>query len=333
MLNDAFRRKSDLKFTAQLLSKAFQVSSEKSGPYQTVVTIMSFAIDRFIRKIAGFSTKLPDWLETVKKNVGPHVDFRRTLYSPFKELQALRASPGSLKIAFRSSIQSLISWSVTAAHVPIQEPANYTPQTFYVSLLILGPRCILQILLEEIKSRTSEADASAPVALEIAAAFVCSPVPGSAQSPPDWTHTGPSARNGRSSLREELRLRALGAPKLWAADQIMVESVVRLHRRVETLLQMTLSNMSDHLSANLMPQLAEMDESTAAAVDLAAAVVGDAMDFTGAADLMVDPGMALDLGSGMPEAGGMDVLGSGVGEDDIFGDLLSGDMPDIELNY
>ena len=329
-----------MKFTAQLLSKVFLASAEKPGPYQTVVAIMAFTIDRFIRKITGISTKLPDWLEGVKKNVAPNVDFRRTLYSPFKELKSLRDSPGSLKIAFRSSIQSLINWSVSASLVPIQEPANYTPQTFYVSLLILGPSCILQILLDEIKSRTSDPDGSAPVALDIAAALVCSPVPGSAHAPPDWMHTAPSARNGRASLREELRLRALGAPKLWAKDQILAESVVRLHRRVEMLLQMTLTNSVAGLpDAALMPQLVpEMDEGTAAAVDLAAAAVGvgvDGMDFgvPGADHLMVDPGMALDLSGAVEGAGGMDVLGSGVGDDDIFGDILSADMTDIELNY
>jgi mediator of RNA polymerase II transcription subunit 5 len=347
MLNDAFRRKSDLKFTAQLLSKVFAASADKPGPYQTAVMIMGFTIDRFLRKIISMSSKLPEWLEGAKRNTAPYVDFRRTLYSPFKELKSLRDSSGSLKIAFRSSIQSLINWSVSASVVPIQEPANYTPQTFYVSLLILGPRCILQILLDEIKTRTADADGSAPLALDLAAALVCSPVPGSALAPAEWMHTSPSVRNARASLREELRQRALAAPKLWEKDQMLAASVVRLHRRVETLLQMTLTNSMAGLpdaaaaaaAAGLMPQLVpEMDEGTAAAVDLAAAAVGvgvDGMDFGigGADHLMVDPGMALDLSGGVDGAGGMDVLGSGVGDDDIFGDLLSADMTDIELNY
>jgi hypothetical protein len=57
------------------------------------------------------------------------------------------------------------------------------------------------------------------------------------------------------------------------------------------------------------------------------------MDFVGGgADLMVDPGMVLDLSGGVEGAGGMGGLGSGVGDDDIFGDLLSADMTDID-NY
>jgi mediator of RNA polymerase II transcription subunit 5 len=334
MMHEAFKRKPDLKFTAQLLSRLFQLSPERTSMYQTVITIMSFSIDRFMRKISGMGGKIPEWLENVKSSVQPHIDFRRTIYSPFTELQSLRASQSSLKIAFRSSVQSLVMWSVSAAATPIQQPVSYAPQMFYVSLLILGPRCVLQILLEEIKARTSEPDGSAAVALDIATTFICSPTPGSAQSPPDWTHNGPSMRNGRESLREALRLWALEAPKLLATDQIMAETVVRLHRRVEALLQMTLNSITN-LSATLVPHLADMDESAAAAVDLAAAAVVENMDFTAAGnDFMADAGMMLDLNQTVGEATGMDVLGSGTGEDDIFGGLLTAaDMTDIELNY
>ena len=97
---------------------------------------------------------------------------------------------------------------------------------------------MLHILLDEIKTRTTAADGTAAVALDVATSLVCAPTTTPASPIAiDWALSPapmpPPARGGRLNLRDALKLEFDKATDLINTDAPLAEAVVRLHRLVE----------------------------------------------------------------------------------------------------
>lgn len=303
----------------------------------TVTSIIGESTARFLRRWLAANSKGKSFtpqhaavFEAEITRLDQQAEPRMTIYHPYPELQAFRSTHMSVKAALRNMLQSLMDWGSTLTINPMQRPPNYTPRTLHIAIAVMGARTVLVTILEELKTHMRLPDTSGPIALDIFTTLICSPVPGSRHSPTDWMHTPFSTGNGRLTLREALKLEFEEATKLIQSDQLMAECVVRLYRRVEAQLSMILTNIAD-LPAPLLPELSAMADDAAAAVDLAA--VADAvegMDFT------TDPGLGLSMDLDPTTAGsGMDLLGSGGGlggEEDIFADLMSGSLGDMQFD-
>jgi mediator of RNA polymerase II transcription subunit 5 len=332
MINHVWRQYlGDTAFTTQLLSRIVVPPSEPTTMHRTVLAIVADPLNRYLQKFKSGGKATPP-LEKLFTALKPHCEYRKTIYHPCPELQSWIVAPGSLKQAFHSTFQSLISWSASAGINPIQGPSSYTHRQLHITLSIIGASNVLSILLEEIKNQTSDPQGAAAIAVDIATALICVPTPGSSLAPTNWMYT---SRGGRMALREALRLEVDEAAKLMQTDAVLAETVVRLHRRVEA--QLTVSAIA--LPAQIMPDLDAIGVDAAVAV----AAVTDAMDFTTAGggsgtsgldlDLSNDTGMGgMDLTGTDGTGGGMDLLGTGsamngADDDDIFAGLdLGGDL-------
>jgi mediator of RNA polymerase II transcription subunit 5 len=318
-------KKRDINIVFSLLMKIIRRSDSSNPQRNVVMMIIGGPTSKFLRKwlaanarARGQAASQVAFLETEVIRLEQQAETRLTLFHPYPELQAIRSTPISIKSALKSTLQLLVDWGLALSINPMQRSPNYTPRTLHVAISIIGARGVISTILEELKSHMSLPDTSAPVALDIFTTLICSPIPGSSHSPTDWMHASTSARNGRLSLREALKLEFEEATKLIQSDQVMAECVVRLHRRVEAQMSMILTNMSE-IPAPMMTAMA--DDAAAGAVDLAA--VADSMDFT--TDVAMQDatmGMGIDMD---PTGAGADLnLGGLDGEDDIFADLMNG---------
>jgi mediator of RNA polymerase II transcription subunit 5 len=323
-------KKRDVNIVGSLLLKIIKKSDSSNTQRNVVTSIVGGPISRFLRerlattsRTRGTSAVHVAALEAEVIKAEQQAESQLTLFHPYPELQAIRNTPTSVKSVLRSTLQFLVDWGSTLAINPMQRAPNYTPRTLHVAIGIIGARGVISTILEELKSHMALPDTSAPIALDIFTTLICAPIPGTSHSPTDWIHASTSARNGRLSLREALKLEFEDATKLIQSDQLMAESVVRLHRRVEAQMSMILTNMSE-IPDPLMPAMA--DDTTAGAVDLAA--VADSMDFT--TDTVIQDaalGMGMDVD---PTGAGADLnLGSLDGDDDLFAELMNGMSGDL----
>jgi mediator of RNA polymerase II transcription subunit 5 len=339
MLIQGWRRK-DVSMIAPLLMRIIKKNASSNVQKDVVTSIIGESVARFLRRWLALNARGRNFtpqhttvFEAEIARLDQQAEHRLTIYHPFPELQALRSTPMSLKSALRNMLQSLMDWGSTLMINQSQRPPNYTPRTLHIAIAVIGARAVLGIILEELKTHIRLPDTSGPMALDIFTTLICNPVLGSGNSPTDWMHTSSSTRNGRLTLREALKLEFEEAPKLLQSDQLLVECIVRLHRRVEAQLSMILTNIAD-LPAPLISDLNALADD-AAGVDLAAvADAVDSMDFTTDGALTDSAlGLAMDLDQTTAGAG-MDLLGSGggLGEEDIFADLMSGSLADMQFD-
>jgi len=325
------------------VTRASSASTEGQSMHNTIMMIVSRPLSRCLRNLRRRSSK---WeLETLITLADGHSKSLRSSFSPCPELSAWLSSPGSLKHAFQTSLQSLITWSTNVTVNPIQHPPPYNHRQLLIAVQLLGAKAVLQILLDEIKARTGPTDPTGAVALDIATALVSAPsaTPNSAL-PIEWAlsaaATPAHARGGRPSLADALAAEFERAPSQLlgggGGDALHAESVVRLHRRVQAQLAAAPAGppIADLAAAAaqipaILPGL-DIAADAQSAVDAAvAAATQGALDFA-AADLAADA-IAMDLGADV--GADMDLLDAGLGaaDDDIFGSLELDDTMDFGL--
>lgn len=299
----------------------------KNTMHKTVVSIMAAPALKYTEKLVRqYQLKQGQLLQFIA-SLKSYGTYRKTLTEPSSDVGVLIKSPGSLRNAFRLMLQSFISWATISTVNPIQPPPNYDPHLLHVTLSVIGAQSVLSIMLDEVKAH-STTDTGAPSAtLDIMASLITMPTAGSRLGPTDWTHSGPSQRNGCNTLREALSNEYKDAPKTILKNTAHAEAVVRLHRLVETQLAASESDNLVGLDAQAIINLENLavNEVTVAAA-AAAGVSGDQMNFTGTA--AVGNTVDLDLGMDLNTSGNLDLdmLGGG-NDDDIFGGLdLGNDM-------
>jgi len=321
------------------VTRPSSASAEGQSMHSTIMMIVSRPLSRCLRNLRRRSSK---WdLDNLIALADTHSKSLRSNFSPCPELSTWVSSPGSLKHAFQTSLQSLITWSTNVTVNPIQHAPPYNHRQLLIATQILGAKAVLQILLDEIKTRTGPTDPTGAVALDIATALVSAPsaAPNSAL-PIEWALSAAAvpagSRGGRASLADALAAEFERVPAQLSGDALQAESVVRLQRRVQAQLAAAPGGppIADLAAAAqipaILPGLAIAGDAQSAVDAAVAAASQGALDFA-AADLAADA-IAMDLGADVVGAE-MDLLDAGLGtaDDDIFGSLELDDTMDFGL--
>ncbi|KAI1849465.1 hypothetical protein JX266_004960 [Neoarthrinium moseri] len=298
----------------QLILLTKQGSSEAQTMLSAVITIVASPLEHALRSHQRQDPKNQE-IEPLLKAIRDNTQVPpRTAGADHKEFETWTSSPGMVA-SVRHTIQGLVQWG---SHPGVNVmPQSYTHRQIIVASKLLGPRRLLELILDEVKQVTDAANDS--VVYDIAVALICA-LDVTNPAPPSLPLLGDPSQQvshvqTRISLRQMLRWEAEDCKKIQKFDPIMAEHVVRLYRRVEA--QMVMPQAPAMIQQNDLGL--DLDGNAAASLDDAiAAAQGDSM----VAD---DTAMDLDLGAGPPDLG-LDMSadgGLGLGDDDIFGSLGS----------
>ena len=332
----------------KLVTRAPSASGEGQAMHTTIMAIVSQPLARCLRIIRRRYPKRTD-VENLITLADSHSKSTRSIFSPSPELPTWLSATGSLKHAFQNSLQSLITWSTNVTVNPIQHPPPYNHRQLLIALQILGAKTVLHILLDEIKSRTTAADGTDTVALDIATSIVCAPTTTStspiainwALSP---TPMPPPASGGRLNLRDILKLEFNKATDFINTDTHLAEAIVRLHRLVEAQLSAVdnVTPMTHLAAAAQMPTMIPglnitADASVVDAAVAAAAAAQQPLDFNVQAATvdLTSAGDALNMDLSGADGTGIDLLGGEglqAGDEDIFGGLELDDTLDFTMD-
>ncbi|KAF1988129.1 Med5-domain-containing protein [Aulographum hederae CBS 113979] len=323
----------------QILAKLLTPLSTPGDGQSMHSTILSIIAPRLTECLEIIQRQEPQRqnLKPLLNILKQHLEFRRSASSAGAELDSWKNPPNNLKQTLRNSIQSLVLWS-SAPNINLT-PTSYTHRLLQTSLELTGAQRTLHTIVDEVKTQTDAGNGA--LALDIATSMICAP---STQNSPlaiDWVNSAapqPPAPCTGMNLRETLKLEFDGAAELVKTDMLAAETVVRLHRRVESQLaftnQIQMPTMTG-LEGEQMVVEDLMQPLDMAAADAAAAAMGQqqAMDYSagGSMDLS-GAGGGIDLGAGGPmdlDVGGAGDMGMST-EDDIFGDLMLG--PDMTFD-
>lgn len=346
----------------QLIILPNSISNEEaSRMLSTVLTIVAVPLEGALRSYLKQDPSNQDvepLLRALRENIPLS---RRTGEAENNELETWCSSAGAggLTATIRHAMQSLVQWCQHHSNLN-GIPPSYTHRQIVVATKMLGAKCLLSTILEELKQQTEAGNGSA--AYDIATALVCAPdvaneaslLLSQSSSPrgadnmamPMMDESGqlPARLQRRITLRTALRHAAEGWSKIQkSGDPAMAEVVVRLYRRVEA--QMALPPEAHHHHHQLQQQAADMLDGSGLVVGnadlndaIAAAAAAAAVENGGDGGLTLDTasvdqlglgggaGGDLGLASAANSAGGMDLS-----EQDIFGSL--GDAGDFNLSW
>jgi mediator of RNA polymerase II transcription subunit 5 len=333
----------DIDYLLQMLQRVTRAPS--SGDAQAMhATIMSMVAQPLSDRLKALQKSSPGRkdIEPILSALKSHSDFRRGAFSSCPELQIWRTNPGSLKQSLRTTLQSLIMWSTSTTINPTQPPPHYNPRQFLIAERIIGAPAVVSILIDELKAQTEAPNGAAADAIDIATSIICAPTTQNSPIGIGWV-TAPvpsntSRHSQRLNLRDALRLEFERATDIIKKDQLAAETIVRLHRRVES--QLSLASAPD-LAVSMPAILPGLDmTSNAVAADTAAQVMDFSADPTAGLDLSsVNDPMGLD--SAMDNMSSLDNMlatqamqGMNPDDDDaIFGDLDLGADLDMDLTF
>jgi len=266
---------------------------------------------------------------------------RRTGGAENQELESWTgASHGSqgLPSALRHTMQGFVQWSM---HPGLNTmPTSYSHRQFLVGLNMFGAKRMLGIILDELV-KTAQLDQpgpgvpassnpTLPVMFDVATALICAPDVTNQREPPPMDSASASSSQPIPplqrplALREALKAEAEGCKKLHSANPGLAESVVRLYRKVESLMAPSQTEM---LQVEMAVGAGALDEET---MQAAAAAAAAGVSAVGTDALGVDAATMDIMGMGAADllGGGAGGAGSGLGlDDDIFGGLDVSDNP------
>jgi mediator of RNA polymerase II transcription subunit 5 len=309
----------------QLIILPNSISNEEaSRMLSTVLTIVAVPLEGALRsymKQDPTDQNIEPLLRALRETIALS---RRTGGADNNEMETwCSTSGGNLAAMVRHIMVSLIQWCQHSNLNGIPPP--YTHRQLIVATAILGAKCLLSIILDELKQQTEDGHGS--IAYDIATALVCAPdvtnESSLLQPPPvallDESGHVPPQLQRRLSLRAALRHAAENWNKIQKSDPSMAEIVVRLYRRVEA--QMALPQSQPMMETNLALDVGNGSLNDAIAAAAAGGGPGDGLRLdTSVLDTSVDLGMGaggdLNLTSAGNSAGGLDMT-----EQDIFGSL------------
>ncbi|KAI9733516.1 MAG: mediator complex subunit [Claussenomyces sp. TS43310] len=298
----------------QILIKPGSISNEASLMLASVLNIVSKPLEHSLSWLQRSEPNRQD-IEPLSKALKSHLGFSRTAGSDHAELESWTSfHGGGMANSVRHTIQLLVQWSLTPG-INIM-PTSYTHRQILVAVRILGAKRLLHAIIEEVKMQTV-AD-SGSVALDVAVAIICSPDPNSSSpttilSLLDETSSQPQPLQRRLTLRDALKTEAENAPKIHKHDVLQAETIIRLYRRVE-------AHMAVSLPIDLPAQPAMMDHHLGlgvadGAMDVAGSGVKGAGGMSGAQE--IDEAIAAATSQDMMDLGLSDGM-MGVGDDELL---------------
>ncbi|KAF2004849.1 Med5-domain-containing protein [Amniculicola lignicola CBS 123094] len=338
----------DLDVTMQIFHKLVRsapTSGDAQAMHSTIISIVSARLERCFRTLKRRHPSRTD-IEPLLHSIKSNLNYERSVYPSMTELEQWTNAPhNTLNYSLRHTVQQLSQWS--PANSLQLNPPSYTHRQVYASMRILGAHKTLRAIIDEVKTQTESGNGAS--ALDIGVSIICAPTIENSPIPVNWTGStipAPTPPRTQLNLREMLKAEFDNAASLVSTDPSGAETIVRLHRRVESHLAMVAQAALQSAQIEL-PNVGMVDVQTQNLPDIDMKAMNDAAAATIAAaggnlemekealqrsldqhlEGLGDATDGLDL-SGM---GGMSV---GVGAGDATG-VLGGDMdmelPDLDL--
>lgn len=230
-----------------LLKPTSTSSSEAREIHSTILSINGWALEHELKEARrtdpSRAADIKPILDLLTSE--PHTLFKRNASTHHTELETwTTTSSGGLLASIRHTFSSLVLWS-TNPDISMTPP-NYTHRQLLVGLQVHGAVRVLRAIVDEVKLQAETG--SGDLAIDIAATLVVAPTaqtfavdqtPASKPDDDGNTVAPPPQRvsaNGLT-LHDALHLLHNDVPALSTIDAVRAEYIVRLHRRVESLLQ------------------------------------------------------------------------------------------------
>lgn len=272
------------------LVKPNSISGEAESCHRTVLNITARSLEEQLKDVRGrLSGNQPDnqphpqqeiqqTIQSILDILDPYLSFQCNGNSRRSELDPWTTHADGICGTIRTTLQGLILWSASAEMS--MSPHAYTHRLILAGIRLSTASNVLSVVIDELKTQAEDASGNFDLALDIAATLVCAPMPESfAQEqtmyrPPIDPSKEAFPRCRILTLRQALMIQHGNVPKLSAKDSARAEVIVRLTRRVNSLLtppahvgNLDVTNIIDNINL-------EADVAAAAA----AAAGHDAMD-------------------------------------------------------
>ncbi|THC92315.1 hypothetical protein EYZ11_008209 [Aspergillus tanneri] len=225
----------------QCLVNPSSISREAKEIHRTVINITARSLEEQLNDVQTRQPTSSTSIKPILDALEPCLSFQRTGSSHRSELETWTThTPGALLGSIRSTFQGLVLWS-TSADMNIA-PQLYTHRQIIAGIQMLGSVRVLGVLVEELKLQTEAGNG--PLALDIAAALICSPMAESFAVNQSHYHTVDPSKEPLPqcpilTLRDALMIQHENIPKIKEKDPLRAEVIVRLYRQVNALVAPT----------------------------------------------------------------------------------------------
>ena len=224
-INDESKNVDAVMLALQALLKPPSMSQDSSAIHNAVLSIVAKPLADSLNHVHRVHPSRPD-INPLLTVLNPHTQDQRQSAAALNELTSWSATPnGSLLTALRQTIQTLILWSANTAASADSTPPSYTHAQLLNTISVLGSQPVLTLLLDEANNNTQPN--TTDLALDLITVMIYT-----ASTPHLQT---PYMKNQRT-LREALSSHFTDVEDLSRTDPARAQIIVRLYRRVETLM-------------------------------------------------------------------------------------------------
>jgi mediator of RNA polymerase II transcription subunit 5 len=296
------------------LVKPNSISGEAEACHRTVLNITARTLEEQLKDVAlaldvrsrdprdpnrsSIKSIYDSDIKPILDILEPYLSFQCNGNSRRSELDSWTTHAEGVRGAIRNTFQGLVLWSASAEMS--MSPHAYTHRLILAGIRLCTASDVLSILIDELKAQAEDASGSLDLALDVATTIVCAPMAESfAQELTIYHPIDPSKeafpRVPILTLRDALMIQHQNVPKSSEKDPSRAEVIVRLTRRVNSLL-----TLPEHVGNLDVTNIIENINLEAAA---AAAAGRDPMDLGDGAGAGTGTGDNGD-GLGGPGAGG-----------------------------
>ncbi|KAK4998680.1 hypothetical protein LTR66_002148 [Elasticomyces elasticus] len=213
-----------------MLISPTSMSGDAQAMHNTIVAIVLKPLQQSLGDVQRRQPGRQD-VAQILSSLEPHMSNSHLIFSPKTELdQWSVAHEGGICQAVRDALRQLLAWSTTTGTTP----TNYTHRLLTTAVRLEGAHKVLEAVAEEIALQTEENNASA--AVDIAANLLCAPTPEHAPYHTAYNMALDDRRGKRLSLRDALKHVTADSTKLLERETLQAEALIRLNRKVDTLL-------------------------------------------------------------------------------------------------
>ncbi|KAH8693155.1 putative RNA polymerase II mediator complex subunit Nut1 [Talaromyces proteolyticus] len=218
------------------LVKPNSISGEAEAVHRTVLNISARCLEEQLKDVRARHPARSD-IKPILDVLEPYLSFQRNGSSRRSELDSWTSHAGGLSGSIRNTFHGLVLWSASADIN--MSPHSYTHRQILTGIRLLTASRILPVLIDELKSQAESG--TLDLALDVAATLICSPVPEAFAMEQAMYHPVDPSKEALPqcpilTLRDVLILQHQTVPKLSEKDPSRAEIIVRLTRRVNSLL-------------------------------------------------------------------------------------------------
>ncbi|KAF2273257.1 mediator of RNA polymeras-like protein II transcription subunit 5 [Westerdykella ornata] len=315
------------------LTRPGSVSGDAQAMHSAIISIVSGRLEKCLRALKQRHPNRSD-IDHLLHIIINQGSYEHSVYSSSSELgRWTNSPPTTLYREIKHSVQALSQWASAAALHPT--PPSYAHKQIYASLHLLGTHKTLHAILSEIRTQTEARNGAA--ALDVGLSIVCAPMLENSSLATDVT-TSISSPRTHLNLREMLKEEFDNAASLVATDQLLAETIVRLHRRVEAFVAAIAQNQAALATAQLdmsnvdlaevqAAQNAQMDKALNDVAAAAAAAASANPEQQAALQRSLEQHLDLSAAAAAAAAaGGLDLSGMGVAGGADMGSLGNLDL-------